>query len=131
MTRQLVIEPAAEDDIAIGHSWYEQRVEGLGSRFVSEVGSAFDRIAINPSSYPEVESGIRKCVVQTLPYLAFYTYDDEIGYILAVIHAAQDPADIADRSVHSKSLQRTCKGVTRFALGRFAHANHAPPFAGR
>jgi plasmid stabilization system protein ParE len=97
MTRQLVIETAAEDDVAIGYSWYEQRVEGLGSRFVSELDSAFDRIIINPSSYPEVESGIRKCVVQTFPYLAFYTYDDEAVFILAVIHAAQDPAYIAER----------------------------------
>jgi antitoxin VapB len=44
MTRQLVIEPAAHDDIAIGFSWYEQRVEGLGLRFVRELDRAFDRM---------------------------------------------------------------------------------------
>ena len=97
MSRQLIVNPAAEDDILDAFSWYEDRLIGVGSRLLDELEKAFDRIVIHPNSYREVESDIRRAVVHTFPYLAFYTFDDEAVYVLAIIHAAQDPAYIAAR----------------------------------
>ena len=62
MSRSLIVEPEAEIDILDGYRWYEYREEGLGSRFVAELESAFDRMAENPMSYQEAEPGIRRSV---------------------------------------------------------------------
>jgi hypothetical protein len=35
--------------------------------------------------------------VHTFPYLVFYTFDADAVHVLAVIHAAQDPAYIKAR----------------------------------
>lgn len=93
----LIIEPAAEDDILDAFYWYEERLEGLGSRYLDELNSVFDRIISNPETYQEVEPGIRRSVTHTFPYLVFYVYDEATIHILAVLHAAQDPLYIADR----------------------------------
>ena len=37
MSYKLSIEPAAEDDILEAFYWYEERLEGLGSRYLEEV----------------------------------------------------------------------------------------------
>ncbi len=97
MSYKLIIEPAAEDDILEAFYWYEERLEGLGSRYLEELDSAFDRIISNPETYGEVEPGIRRSVTRTFPYLVFYAYDEATIHILAVLHAAQDPLYIADR----------------------------------
>lgn len=58
----LIIERAAEDDILDAFYWYEERLEGLGFRYLDELNSVFDRIISNPETYQEVESGIRRSV---------------------------------------------------------------------
>jgi toxin ParE1/3/4 len=97
MSRHLVISPAAEDDILDAYSWCEERVTGLGSRLLEELERVFNRFVINPDSYREVAPGIRRAIARTFPYLAFYTFDDEAVYVLAIIHASQNPAYIAAR----------------------------------
>ena len=97
MIRTLVINPGAEDDIADAYRWYEARARGLGSRLLGELDATFERIVAHPHSYSEVEAGIRKSLVHTFPYLVFYTVDERSVFVLAVIHAAQDPAYISER----------------------------------
>jgi plasmid stabilization system protein ParE len=59
--------------------------------------AAFDRVVLNPMSHPEVEAGVRRALPHAFPYLVFYSVGDETLHVLAVIHAAQDPAYIAQR----------------------------------
>lgn len=50
MTRQLIIRPEAEADIAQAFDWYEARVAGLGSEFLLVLDAALSSILRNPSS---------------------------------------------------------------------------------
>jgi plasmid stabilization system protein ParE len=97
MSLQLIVEPEAESDIFDGYLWYEERQRELGSRFLEEIEATFNRIAENPGLYEEFETGIRRSVTHTFPWLVFYTSDETTIYILAVIFAAQDPAYISSR----------------------------------
>ena len=97
MSLELIIEPAAEHDILDGFLQYEERLAGLGSRFMDELETAFGRIIENPRLYQEVESGVRRAVARVFPYLVFYAFDENAVYIVAVIHAAQDPRYIEER----------------------------------
>ena len=91
MRRSLIVEPEAEADILDGYLWYENREEGLGSRFIEELESAFGRVVANPMSYQEAESGVRRSVTHVFPYLVFFSFDDDAVYVLTVIPASQDP----------------------------------------
>lgn len=97
MSRTLIVSRAAEADILDGYRAYEEKHPGLGVRYLDEIGACFERIASNPLQYQKVESEMRRAVVHTFPYLAFYILDNESVHVLAVIHGAQDPAYIAER----------------------------------
>lgn len=97
MSRKLIVKPDAENDILDAFLWYEERQQGLGVRFFEELDSVLNRIVINPRSCQEVEPDIRWSLTRTFPYLVFYNFDDDAIYVLAVIHAAQDPRYIAAR----------------------------------
>ena len=73
MTRTLVIESPAEEDILDAYLWYEERQRELGSRFIEELGVTFDRIAAAPAAFQEGEPNIRRSVTDAFPYLIFYT----------------------------------------------------------
>ena len=97
MSHRLVVDDAAADDIDVAYRWYEARAEGLGARFLDELGRCLEQISANALAYPEVESGIRKALQHTFPYLVFFSVSDDAAHVLAVIHAAQDPSYIAER----------------------------------
>ena len=97
MTLRLVVEPAAEKDIFYGFRWYEDRQVGLGLRFLEALEELFDLILENPRLFVEVIPSVRRSVTNTFPYLVFYTFENDLIHILAVIHAAQDPEYIAKR----------------------------------
>ena len=54
MTRELVVLPEAETDIAQAFDWYETRVPGRGSEFLRVLDAAFNSILRNYLMYPEV-----------------------------------------------------------------------------
>jgi plasmid stabilization system protein ParE len=97
MSYRLIVDPGAESDIDFAYRWYEARSQDLGTRFLDEIEDCFDRVIVNPMSYPEVEAGIRRALPHAFPYLVFYTLEGDSLHVLAVIHAAQDPAYIAQR----------------------------------
>lgn len=97
MSWKLFVTSSAESDILNGFVDYEERLDELGERFLDEVEDSFYRIESNPYLYQEIEEGVRRSVTHTFPYLVFYTIEKDTIFILAVIHAAQDPKYIASR----------------------------------
>ena len=97
MTHSLVVDPAAEADILEAFRWYEESSYGLGNRFLDSLDSAFQLIIDNPVAFPNVIEDVRRTLTKTFPYLVFFTATEESIYILAVIHASQDPDYIASR----------------------------------
>ena len=64
---------------------------------MDELESCFERVIVDPMSYPEVDGGVRRALPHIFPYLVFYLVEGEVLHVLAIIHAAQDPAYIAQR----------------------------------
>jgi toxin ParE1/3/4 len=54
VTRQLIIRPEAEADIAQAFGWYEDRVSGLGSEFLLVLDATFNAIVRDHSLYPQI-----------------------------------------------------------------------------
>jgi plasmid stabilization system protein ParE len=97
MSWKLLVKSSAESDILDEFIDYESRLDGLGDRFLDEIKNSFSRIESNPYLYQEIEEGIRRSITHTFPYLVFYTIEKDVVFVLAVIHAAQDPKYIASR----------------------------------
>jgi len=88
MSWKLFVKSSAESDILDGFVDYEERLDGLGERFLDEIENSFNRIKSNPYLYQEIEEGIRRSITHTFPYIVFYTIEENTIFVLAIIHAA-------------------------------------------
>lgn len=49
MRYQLIFHPLAHQDISDAYNWYEDKLEGLGERFLSELDKFYDKLEAAPS----------------------------------------------------------------------------------
>jgi toxin ParE1/3/4 len=91
VTRTLIVRSEAEADLAASKLWYEEQHDGLGSRFIAEVDTTFQRIKANPLAFGFVRGKLRRALLQRFPFGAFYALTDRHIVVVAVLHAARDP----------------------------------------
>ena len=91
MSRQLIVRPEAEAEMAEAFDWYEHRVPGLGLEFLRCVDAAFSAALRNPQRFPQVHRTIRRALTHRFPYEVFFVEDDERVVILSVFHAKRNP----------------------------------------
>ena len=78
-------------DLAIGFGYYEEQAKGLGERFLTAVGSAFDAIERYPQMFAQVHGEVRRALLSQFPYGVFYRVESRRMVVLAVLHTARDP----------------------------------------
>ena len=91
MSRELIIRPEAEADLAEAFEWYETHVPGLGSEFIRTVDSLFNSIIRNPQAYPVVYKTALRALTRKFPYEVFFMVDADRVVIVAVFHARRSP----------------------------------------
>ncbi|WP_199307154.1 type II toxin-antitoxin system RelE/ParE family toxin [Alkalinema sp. FACHB-956] len=89
--RTLILQPEAEQDVALAFTWYEEQEPGLGEEFLRCVDACVQFIRRNPEMYPIVHESYRRAIVRRFPYVVFYEYSDTIIIIYAVFHCSQNP----------------------------------------
>lgn len=89
--RPLVIRPAASRDIDDAVSWYEQRRDALGLRFLDEVDRLFRRIEDGPLQFPMIEGEVRRGLLRRFPYAAYFIEEPAQIVVLAVLHCSRHP----------------------------------------
>lgn len=47
------VSEGAEEEISKQYNWYEEELEGLGSRFLIHLDSLFESIKMNPYIFPQ------------------------------------------------------------------------------
>ena len=88
MSRELIVRPEAEAELAQAFEWYECRIPGLGLDFIRAVDRLFNSILRNPLMYPVVYKTVRRGITRRFPYEAFSLVEPdtvvpwEIGLIL-------------------------------------------------
>lgn len=85
-SRRLRFNPLAEAELQDAASWYDERVGGLGARFIAAVRHRAGEILEAPQRWPVIR-GVRRVLVGPYPYAIIYREisDDEIE-IVAVAH---------------------------------------------
>ncbi|MFH1467396.1 MAG: type II toxin-antitoxin system RelE/ParE family toxin [Pseudomonadota bacterium] len=81
--------------------WYDERREGLGSRFLDEVESATVRIdeqaeSGSPWLFPGVPPGVRRAQVRGFPYRVVYVIRARV-VVVAIAHERRRPDYWEDR----------------------------------
>jgi plasmid stabilization system protein ParE len=93
MTPRFVLEPAAQDDLAVGLAWYEQHgPPNLAAEFLEVVSDAFEAIERAPLQFHFERADIRKAVLRRFPYIVYFVVLPDVISGIAVFHSSRDPA---------------------------------------
>jgi plasmid stabilization system protein ParE len=96
VTKPLIVEPKAEEELEAAIRWYEQRGPRLGERFLRAVAATMDWIRRFPQAgglVPQVgqDLGVRRAPVRRFPYHVVYLDAPEAMHVLAIAHDRRKP----------------------------------------
>ncbi len=90
MTFDLLIKPAANDDVLRAIRWYERAAPGLGDDFERRFEQVLDRICRDPASFGPVYRDVYRVGMTRFPYGVFFRVrSSRIVVIIAVLHGRQ------------------------------------------
>ena len=93
----LLSDIASDADLEAAFEWYESEQPGLGFEFLDEVRAAYTRILDGPFKYQELRSGIRRALTRRFPYAIFFSIEDDLIIVLAILDTVRDPAEWQSR----------------------------------
>ncbi len=93
MSWKVVVLPEFYFDLEEAGVWYEQKLQGLGTRFAGEVLDVWADLAVNPllSCKKDPRRNIRWRYPAKFPYKIVYSVEEETRtvVVIALIHAAR------------------------------------------
>lgn len=94
-----LLHPAAFDDLQDAVDYYDEKSQGLGHQFVTQVESDLLRITDTPNLFfcPYPALRIRRYPMKRFPYSIFYRVDTLFITVIAVVHQAREPSHWLDR----------------------------------
>jgi plasmid stabilization system protein ParE len=87
----------AQQELDDAVDWYNEQVDGLGQEFLDELDRAVRRSVLFPVSCPEIEPGLRRCLLARFPYGLIYGIEGETIVVVAVAHLHRRPRYWTDR----------------------------------
>lgn len=88
---QLILRVEAEHELQDGYDWYEERVPGVGPRFLDQVQGLLEEIRLAPLRYACVHRDVRVALVRRFPYAIFYRAMGDTITVYSVFHTSRDP----------------------------------------
>lgn len=81
----------AQTEVDDAVAWYDGQAPRLGQEFLDELDRAVRRAVAFPMSCPEIEHGIRRCLLARFPYGVIYGLDKGTIVVIAVAHLHRQP----------------------------------------
>jgi toxin ParE1/3/4 len=94
---EVALLPEAEEDLDDAATFLDERLSGLGDRFLASVEMSLRRLAENPYVGPLVQHDVRKLRVRRFPYNLIYRIQPARVIVLAVAHHRRRPEYWRDR----------------------------------
>ncbi|MEW6616276.1 MAG: type II toxin-antitoxin system RelE/ParE family toxin [Thermodesulfobacteriota bacterium] len=83
--------PEAEAEFDAAVDYYEDCEPGLGYDFAVEVHATLENILSFPKAWPILEDDIRRCQTRRFPFGIIYAINEDVIFVLAVMHLHRDP----------------------------------------
>lgn len=94
--KRIFLEPAQQElDDSI--TFYNQQLEGLGDKFLTEVLKTIDLIQKYPNAWQQLSNRVRRCLVKGFPYGVVYAILDNNLIIIAIANLHRKPNYWSDR----------------------------------
>jgi plasmid stabilization system protein ParE len=89
----IIVSSRAQKELAESWTWYEDRLPGLGDRFVNEVLECIRQIEENSDRFPTKFKSYKEAQVKTFPFLVIYRISKKANpvRIVSVFHTARNP----------------------------------------
>ena len=90
-----ILHPKTEEDYIDAYEWYENKLEGLGEKFVAAVRNKIEEIISNPQTFGSKSNvSFREAAVDGFPFLIVYKLDKGKKEILigAIHHMKKHPS---------------------------------------
>jgi plasmid stabilization system protein ParE len=97
MVFPLVFRRTAQRELDESVAWYENKLEGLGREFRSEIEQHLRKIATQPKQFKQIRGPVRRVVLQRFPYSIYFLPEPDRIIILAVFHARRAPQSLEGR----------------------------------
>lgn len=91
MLYKVRIRPEVEDDLKEAYSYFEHCRAGLGTEFMLCIEDTLLKISTHPKQYPIAHKKLHRALINKFPYGIFYTIQQNMVVIFAVMHCARDP----------------------------------------
>jgi len=89
--KPVVYHPSALKELVDAAQYYEAAADGLGQRFLDEVGVCVADIAESPERWPFFLMNTRRRLLNVFPYTLVYLVENDRIYILAAMHQKRRP----------------------------------------
>jgi len=89
--KPIVLKPGALIDTQEVYDWYEEKLIGLGERFLAELEACYIRIENHPTSFGKFYKNYRKAQLKKYPYLVIYTITKTEILVFSVFHGYRNP----------------------------------------
>jgi toxin ParE1/3/4 len=88
---KLVIKPFAELDATDAANWYNRKRDGLGNEFLLALEAKINAVRRNPKQFNVEYKGIRRTFTERFPYGVFFIFENDVVYVLAIVHTSRSP----------------------------------------
>ena len=88
--QNLEFHPDVSIDIKDSYRWYEEQSEGLGD-LLDEIESSYQAIVDFPKAWAPFPYGFRRYLLSRFLYSVIYKDDEEVIYIIAIMHNSRKP----------------------------------------
>ena len=89
----------AQQELDDAVTWYNEQVAGLGREFLDELDRSVRRAVTYPLSCPEIDPGLRRCLLARFPYGLLYGLDGDTVVVVAIAHLHREPRYWSDRII--------------------------------
>ena len=96
MSRRILIEKEAREELTVAFEWYESQRPGLGHEFLASVDECLERLCASPDSSVPVpgvaeDLPVRRVFVKRFPYSVIFLEKESELSILAFAHLRRRP----------------------------------------
>jgi len=89
--RTVLLHPAAKEELVEAISFYNSKIEGLGSLLLDEIDSGIEAIQRNPRTWKKYTQHCRRYLFKKFPYAIIYRLKDNTTQIVAFMHQHRKP----------------------------------------